>query len=153
MDVISTELFYSRTQRQLGAWMILLLGLFSVRVVVQLQVLSNPITYLPEFEDWYSAVIPYQHLLISQAVILAGGWVYVWRLFNTRVVPNPRLGRALYFIGWIYWSVMFIRLILGFTLLSDVHWFAQELPALFHLLLANILMLVGQYHRGNWPRS
>jgi len=36
---------------------------------------------------------------------------------------------------------------LGLTILSGVHWFAQALPALFHLLLANFVMLTGDYMR------
>ena len=147
MDALQTDLFYSRAQRQLGSWLILLLGLFSIRVIMQLQVATSPIAYLPEFADWHSASVPYPLLYSSQALILAVGWVYVWRLFNTKVVPNPKIGIVLYTLGWLYWLAMFMRLILGFTLMRDVHWFAQELPALFHLLLANMLMLVGHYHR------
>ncbi len=147
MDTSQTDIFYSRVQRQLGSWLILLLGLFAVRVIIQLQLMVSPISHFSEFNDWHSAVLPYPFLYFCQALILAGGWLYVWRLFTTRVRPNPNLGKLLYSLGWLYWSVMFVRLILGFTLMRDVHWFAQELPALFHLLLANILMLVGHYHR------
>jgi len=148
-DKLNTDLFFSPVQRLLGSWMILLLGLFAVRLIIQLQVMVNPMAYFPEFDDWHSAMMPYSVLFASQILILMGGWFYVWRLFNTRVIRKPKLGIILYTLGWVYWSIMLMRLVLGFTLLQDIHWFNQTLPALFHLLLANILMLIGNYHRTN----
>jgi len=147
MDSLHTDLFYSSRQRQLGAWMILLLGLFAVRVILQLQIMLTPRAYFPAFDDWLSALLPYPLLFTSQVLILIGGLLYVWFLFNTRVVQRPKLGCVLYTLGWVYWFVMLIRLVLGFTVLQDSHWFDQTLPALFHLLLANMLMLIGNYHR------
>ena len=147
MDLPKTDYFYSRIQRQLGAWLILLLGLFAVRVIIQLQLAITPVAYFPEFDAWHSATVSYPILFSSQILILASGWVYVWRLFTSRVAQRPQLGTVLYTLGWLYWSVMLVRLILGLSLYRDVHWFAQEIPALFHLLLANMLMLVGRFHR------
>jgi len=147
MDLPKTDYFYSTYQRQLGAWLILLLGLFAVRVIIQLQLAINPVTNFSEFDEWHSATMSYPILLGSQVLILVSGWVYVWRLFTSRVAQRPQLGIVLYTLGWLYWSVMLVRLILGLTLYRDVHWFAQEIPALFHLLLANMLMLVGNFHR------
>ena len=36
---------------------------------------------------------------------------------------------------------MFLRLLLGATVLSDVRWFASPLPAFFHLVLATYLLI------------
>jgi len=147
MDTREIIALRKRSQYQLGWWLIILLGLFTFRVVIQLQVMAGPIEHFPKFDDWHSAIMPYPLLYSCQAMILAAGGVYIWRLFTTSVIQNPKLGNILYVLGWIYWLVMFIRLMLGLTLLVDIHWFSQTLPALFHLLLANILLLVGQYHR------
>jgi len=147
MDVCHTAQIKQYSQRQLGWWLLLLLALFAFRVISQLLVMQASISYLPEFETWHSSTVPYPALVACQLLILIGGALCIWRMFNTQVVGKPKLGVVLYVTGWIYWSAMFIRMILGLTLLREVFWFAQTLPALFHLILANFLMLLGQFHR------
>ena len=134
-------------QHRTAYWMVLLLAVFLVRVIGQLIVVDEPIAYLPHFEDWHSNAMAYKYLLLSQLVILLVGIQVCWRLFTSSVTPRPTLGRVLYFLGWVYWTSMFIRLVLGLNLFNEVHWFEQHLPALFHLVLANMLMLIGDYHR------
>ena len=82
-----------------------------------------------------------------QLAVLAGGVLLVWRFFTNPGQRRPLLGRVINNLAWVYWGAMFLRLLLGLTLLQDVHWFARSLPALFHLVLANMLMLLGDYHR------
>ena len=41
---------------------------------------------------------------------------------------------------------MLARLLLGFTLLTHVRWFASPLPAFFHLVLAAYVLLFGYVH-------
>jgi len=151
MDFPRTDYFYSTHQRLLGSWLILLLGLFAVRVIIQLQLVVNPIANLPDFAEWHSAAVPYPVLFGCQVIILLTGWVYVWRLFTSQVSKWPNLGATVFILGWVYWSAMIIRLILGFSLFQDIQWFAREIPTLFHLLLANMLMLVGNFHRKREP--
>ena len=117
--------------------------LFALRVLAQPLAAHWPTDMLPSFDDWYSATLPYSVLLVSQGVILVIGLYLSWRVFSHRLALMPVLGNWLYRFGWVYWLVMFARLMFGITILNGVHWFAQTLPALFHLLLANFLMLLG----------
>lgn len=135
-----------RQQRYL-IWLIVLLGLFALRVIAQPLALQWPEPLLPSFDDWHSAALPYPLLLLAQCAILVTGLIVIWRFRHRQLNPRPMLGGVVYRLGWIYWSVMVARLLFGVTVFRDVHWFTQVLPALFHLLLANFLMLVGDYLR------
>ena len=133
--------------RRVGWWLTALFGLFALRVLGQLLVAQSPLPYLPDYHAWHSAILPYPALLAIQLVGLAGGILTLWRFCTDPGDRKPVLGQVLYTFAWLYWTAMSLRLLLGLTLLQGVHWFAQSLPALFHLVLANILMLVGDYHR------
>jgi membrane protease YdiL (CAAX protease family) len=134
-------------QRRYGGWLTLLMALFAFRVLAQPVAAQWHVALLPSFDDWHSGAVPYPLLLISQCLILFVG-IAVTRFFYRRELsPRRRLGTCLLYLGWIYWGVMSMRLLLGVTLLNNVHWFTQTLPALFHLLLANFLMLVGEFLR------
>lgn len=146
MDSQQTSPLHASTQR-LGHWMTLILALFAFRVMSQFLVLYYPLDYYPDFDAWHSAALPYPTLFLCQILIFIVGAVFVWRINANSIVRKQKLGTVLFRLGWVYWSVMVFRLMLGLTLLRDVHWFAQTLPALFHLLLANMLILVGIYHR------
>ncbi len=133
--------------RRVAWWLAALLGLFAFRVRGQLLVAQSPRPYLPDFYAWHSAVLPYPALLVIQLAVLAGGILIVWRFCTDPGDQKPVPGQVIYMFAWLYWGAMSLRLLLGLTLLQGVHWFAQSLPALFHLVLANMLMLVGDYHR------
>jgi len=134
-------------QRRYGNWLLLIMTLFAIRVAAQPVAAHWPMASLPSFDDWHSATLPYPVLLGSQFVILIVGVAVIQRFYSHRLAPRPVLGMWLLSFGGIYWVVMVSRLLLGFTLLSNLHWFAQTLPALFHLLLANFVMLTGEYLR------
>ena len=135
------------SERRIAWWLVALLGMFTFRVISQFIASYIDIGLLPGFNDWHSAVLPYPVLLASQIIILLSGLLIIKLIFQNKIKPNPKLGSKLLVLAWVYWFVMLVRLILGLTILNEVHWFSQSLPALFHLLLANILMLVGTYHR------
>ena len=128
------------------AWALwLLTGLFAFRVAAQPAALAFD-RLLPPFNSWDGGVLPYPVLLVTQLVIL--GWLArtAWRVNTGKVTPRPSIGRAALAFGGLYFSVMFLRLLLGATVLSDVRWFASPLPAFFHLVLATYLLVYGYCH-------
>lgn len=145
--------YFSLSQQRTAFWLAVLVVLFSFRVFAQLLAYLFPVAYLPAFNDWHSAMLPYPVLLASQIIILYAG-VITYRDFScNKVRPDYNFGNWIYILGWIYWLVMVLRLLLGLTVMSHSHWFAQYLPALFHLILANILLLIGNYHRNQWGQQ
>jgi hypothetical protein len=128
------------------AWALwLLTGLFAFRVVAQPAALAFD-RLLPSFNSWDGGVVPYPVLLVTQLMIL--GWLArtAWRFGTGRVTPRPSIGRAALAFGGVYFAVMFLRLLLGATVLSDVRWFASPLPAFFHSVLATYLLVYGYCH-------
>ena len=133
------------TTRSYARVLWLLTGLFAFRVAAQPAALAFD-RLLPSFNSWDGGVLPYPVLLLAQLVIL--GWLVrtAWRFGAGGVTPRPRLGRAALAFGGVYFAVMFLRLLLGATTLSDVRWFASPLPAFFHLVLATYLVVYGYCH-------
>ena len=138
------------------AWALwLLTGLFAFRVAAQPAALVFD-RLLPSFNSWDGGVLPYPVLLVTQLVIL--GWLArtAWRFNLGRATPRRSIGRAALVFGGVYFAAMFLRLLLGATVLSDVRWFASPLPAFFHLVLATYLLVYGYCHvhtvSGNAPR-
>jgi len=132
------------TRRYAGVlW--LLTGLFAFRVAAQPAALAFD-RLLPSFNSWDGGVLPYPVLLATQLVIL--GWLArtAWRFSTGRITPRPSIGRAALAIGGVYFGAMFLRLLLGATVLRDVRWFASPLPAFFHLVLATYLLVYGYCH-------
>ncbi len=128
------------------AWALwFLTGLFAFRVAAQPAALAFE-RLLPSFNSWDGGVLPYPVLLVTQLVIL--GWLTstAWKFSTGRVTPRPWIGRAALAFGGVYFAAMFLRLVLGATLLGDVRWFASPLPAFFHLVLATYLLLYGYCH-------
>lgn len=126
--------------RALALW--LLTGLFAFRVVAQPAALAVD-RLLPPFNSWDGGVLPYPVLLVTQMAIL--GWMAhtAWRFSTGKVTPRRRLGRVAILFGWVYFSFMLLRLLLGATVLSNLRWFASPLPAFFHLVLAAYLLIYG----------
>lgn len=122
-----------------------LTGLFAFRVAAQPAALAFD-RLLPSFNSWDGGVLPYPVLLVTQLVIL--GWLAstAWRFSTGRVTVRPLVGRAALAFGGVYFIAMFLRLLLGATVLGDVRWFASPLPAFFHLVLATYLVLYGYCH-------
>jgi hypothetical protein len=125
----------------------LLCALFAVRVVAQ--PLSRIVSFLPPFESWHSAAIPYQVLLASQVAILVALASATWGISAGTTGPKRSRGVVALMLGTVYFLSMAVRLVLGFTIFSDVRWFASPLPTIFHLVLASWLLLYGSYHVSN----
>jgi hypothetical protein len=92
-------------------------------------------------------------LLVTQLVILSWLARTAWRFSTGKVVPRRPIGRIALAFGGVYFSVMFLRLLLGATTLSDVRWFASPLPAFFHLVLATYLLVYGYCHAHTVSRN
>ena len=123
-----------------------LLAAFAGRVLAQLVVALVPVPFLPAFEEWHSATLPYPVLLVAQLAIL---FVLTRIALEIGQAPRarPRRGRWLSVAGSIYLVLMLARLGLGRTVLADVRWFDAPIPTLFHLVLAAFLLVAGHQYR------
>jgi sterol desaturase/sphingolipid hydroxylase (fatty acid hydroxylase superfamily) len=136
-----TEQSHTANQPAAGAALLVSLAvLFLVRVMAQLVQWATPSVLLPPFEAWQGSGLPYPVLLAAQVTILAAMlWAIRRRHAGLRVFAPRLAGPALWF-AVAYFLAMLARLAAGFTLLSDVAWFAGTLPAYFHLVLASFLL-------------
>ena len=133
-----------RTRHALVLW--ILFFAFGFRVLAQLVQASRPVTFLPPFEAWHSAALPYPLLVVVQLLIVV---LYAWMargISSGRTRPRPRLGRALGWLGGVYFAFMAARLVLGASVLRET-WFDAPIPSGFHLVLASFLLVAGHYHR------
>ena len=106
----------------------------------------SPVTVLPPFEIWQSGALPYPVLVLFQLIILAACSRVVWSFLSWTVVPSGKKGRLLLIVGWIYFHVMGLRLLIGITVAPDHFWFGAIVPTLFHLALACFLLVSGSFH-------
>ena len=125
-------------------WLLLgLLLLFFLRVAAQP---NSPVTSLPPFETWQSGAVPYPLLVSLQLIILVACGRVVWSFLSGTVVPSGKKGRLLLIVGWIYFIVMGLRLLIGLTVAPDHFWFGAVVPTFFHLVLACFLLVSGSFH-------
>ena len=125
--------------------MLLLSGLFALRVVAQLVQAVHEVPFLPSFEAWQGSAIPYPVLLGLQAIIVAVLMVLLWRVHTNVISPRPWKHQACFALGGVYLGVMTFRLIAGWTFLAEYAWFAKSVPALFHIILAGLILILGHY--------
>ena len=125
--------------------MVFLAFLFALRVAAQLVQATSEVPFLPPFEAWQGSATPYPALLGSQAVILAATAYVLWRMKAGLVTSRPWKYCACFVLGGIYFAVMAFRLVAGLTFLADSEWFAASLPALFHIILASLILVFGHY--------
>ena len=124
----------------------LLIAAFLFRVVAQAIQAWRPVAWLPPFESWHSATLPYSVLLVSQLVILAAQfWVLIAMLRGT-LRPRKAVGVTLLVLGAAYLGFMLFRLVGGLTFLRHVPWFDAILPTEFHLVLATFLLVLADFH-------
>jgi hypothetical protein len=127
-------------------WLWVILFIFSCRVIAQFSLTITEVPFLPPFEAWYSGAVPYPQLLALQLLtIIVLGWV-AWRFHRAKVVAMRSMGIVLLLLGSLYFSVMVIRLLVGFADLSVAVWFHRPIPSFFHLVLASFILLAGHFH-------
>ena len=125
--------------------MLLLSGLFVLRVAAQLVQAVHKVPFLPPFEVWQGSTTPYPVLLEFQAGTIAVLIVVLWSVKAGAISPRPWKHQACFALGGIYFSVMAFRLIAGLTFLAEDEWFSKSIPALFHIVLASLILTFGHY--------
>lgn len=134
--------------RQRTVWTLsLLLALFVFRVVAQLWQYAWPTDRLPAFSAWQSGLLPYPLLVLSQLMLIAAGVWAIRGVAHGTLAPPHRVVRALQVFGWIYGIAMALRLLAGLTILQDARFFGATLPAVFHLVLASLLIVLARHLR------
>jgi len=124
----------------------LLIAAFLFRVGAQAIQAWRPVAWLPPFESWHSATLPYSLLLASQLVILAAQFWVLIAMIQGRGRPRKAVGVTLLVLGAAYFGFMLFRLISGLTFLRHVPWFDAILPTEFHLVLAAFLLVLADFH-------
>ena len=119
--------------------------LFVFRVFAQLIQAQADLPYLPTFQSWDSGALPYEALVVAQCLIIGTMIGVTWRVWANRLSPRRPWHRLCLILGSIYFSVMFVRLVAGLTILGGMAWFSKPLPALFHLVLASFVLVVGHH--------
>lgn len=132
-------------QRSRGAALALalLLLLFIGRVVAQLIQLLAPTDSLPAFAAWQSGALPYGVLLAGQILIIGVSLWVIARLWRGSLRRRPKVGLVCLVFGALYFAFMLFRLIAGLTFLAGAPFFGAILPAIFHLILATMLLITG----------
>lgn len=132
------------------------LGLFCLRVVGQLLVATLQVGFLPPMEEWYSGLMPYPPLLVSQLVII-GLFGNVCLQFSRGrgwlVRPRARLGDSLFVFGAVYLVVMVLRYGLRMGLYPPERWVGGSIPIFFHWVLASFILLIGLYQSSSGDRT
>jgi len=121
-------------------------ALFCFRVLAQLTASVVDTPFLPAFEAWHSATMPYGLLAFFQIVILFFLSKTALRFSRKQVRPSKRIGVFILIVGSIYFFAMALRMVLGLTLYTESRWFSNYLSTAFHYVLAVYLIIVGWYH-------
>ena len=119
--------------------------LFALRVLAQPVQAVYEVPFLPPFEAWQGSGLPYPVLLGSQVVILALIVLALWRVMRGTITPRPWQYLGCFAFGGVYLAVMAFRLVAGLTFLSENEWFSSGIPALFHVILASLILTFGHY--------
>ena len=124
--------------------LVVLAGLFLLRVVGQLLVSVGGVGWLPAEEHWQSGLLPYPALLASQAVILGLLLAMIadaWRGDLGSATRLPWLGQALRWFGGLYLASVAVRYGVTMAMQPEWRWFGRTIPILFHALLATSLLI------------
>ena len=131
-----------------------LLGLFVLRVLAQALIAIGYGAFLPPWEEWFSGLVPYPQLIVSQVVIvLAYGKVCLdfIRQRGFFVTPRRGLGTVLLSIGSVYLAVMVLRYAIRMSLYPSERWTGGAIPIVFHWVLAAFILVLGVYHWRSSP--
>lgn len=121
--------------------------LFALRVVAQAMQRWHPSPILPPFEAFQGSALPYDLLLLVQVAVLAIMVRLAWRVRVGKLQRQADVGGALAIAGSIYFSVMLIRILIGFAVPAAPGWFRAWIPGSFHLVLAVFVLALAAYHR------
>lgn len=126
--------------------MLLLAGLFSLRVAGQAVQHWAPQDFLPDFGAFQGSSLPYTVLLIFQLIIL--GWMArtILRVGRGATTPNRRVGLWLAWFGGLYMAGSILRIVVGLAIPSAPAWFSTWIPALFHVVIAGFVVVAADFH-------
>jgi len=121
---------------------------FMARVMGQILVGIYQPSILPSWSEWYSGLLPYPWLLLSQFLLLMFMAVVNtdnWRAQGTFYVQSATARRWLMALAGIYAACMITRY--GFQMMwqPDQRWFGGTIPIIFHLVLAAWMLTL------TWP--
>ena len=105
--------------QKISAILWFLSALFCLRVLAQLTASVVDTTFLPAFEDWHSATMPYGLLAFFQIVILFFMAKTALRFSRKQVRPSKRTGVFILIIGSIYFFSMVLRMTLGLRCIQN----------------------------------
>ena len=118
-------------------------GLFLARVLGQILVVLFNVSFLPPMSEWYSGLLRYPLLVVTQAIIL-----YVMYRINIGVtygnqyllMRRKRLGYFLFWFSIVYAVSMVVRYFVSGTRHPERRWLPPGIiPMVFHLVLAGYL--------------
>jgi uncharacterized protein len=138
--------------RHYSRGLLVLLFLFCLRVIGQMLVAFLHVSFLPPMKEWFSGLLPYPELVVSQILIILlfskvcsdfhRGTGYFVRL-------SPRFSRNLQIFGYVYFSGMIVRYVLRMNFYPDQRWFGGTIPIIFHCVLASFILVVARFNRRN----
>jgi uncharacterized protein len=111
---------------------------------------------LPPSEEWFSGLLPYPQLLVSQIVILllmARIGLDFTRQRGLTYCPRRGVGKALLIFGTLYLAVMIIRYATRMALYPHERWTGGSIPIFFHWVLAAYILVLGIHHWRGAPRE
>jgi hypothetical protein len=120
--------------------------LFVFRVSAQFIQQYYPVNFLPPFDRWYSGALSYHWLLVSQLIIIVILSITLKKFYVAKISANKRWAKILLVFGIIYFVSMLLRLIAGLTFAQHHPWLSATIPAIFHMVLACFILLVGLFH-------
>ena len=122
---------------------------FCFRVGAQFLQSIGDFDFLPSFSEWHSDSIPYLWLFLSQVIIIFFTVTIIFKLHRNTYKCDLKKAKVLLFIGWLYFIFMWARFLLSMTLMQSHPWFGATLPAVFHMVLASFLIVLGWYESGH----
>lgn len=129
--------------RLLLLWVCTILFLGRVMAQVLVGIYHPPI--LPPWDAWYSGVLPYPWLLLSQLLLLMFMTVVnvdTGRRTGGFYVTRPGTRRFLAWFAMLYAGSMVVRYAARMITLPDERWLGDTLPIWFHFVLAGWVWLV-----------
>lgn len=127
-------------------WMWVLLFLFFVRVAGQALQYAFDLPFLPEASEFQGSRLPYSALLTMQMLILGAMARTTLLVQRGHLQARRRLGRGLWWFGWIYLGGSVMRIAVGVSFPSTHPWFHSWIPMVFHLVLSGFVLQAACYH-------
>ena len=125
--------------------------LFLGRVIGQVIVVVAQPSWLPPMEQWYSGVLAYRWLLLTQLLIIGGMAALIIGLLagaSWATGPYPALGAILVVVAYVYAGAMAVRYVVRMARRPDQRWLGGCIPIVFHVVLATWLWVIGGFWLG-----